>query len=219
VFGSDDLADDVLPRVLTFAVDAVTACDWASITLNRQGAAGETFASDPLAADLDEFQFHRGVGPAHEALQSGAPVMDPLLSESARWPELATIAGRLGVESCLSYGLFRPQAHEAFGVFTMYSASPVAFAEEERDLGSILAAYITTAVAIARRRDEVDRREAALHRALSTRDVIGQAKGILMERQHLSAGEAFDLLRRVSQRLNRKLADIAEHLADTGELP
>ncbi|GAA0476836.1 hypothetical protein Aca07nite_84930 [Actinoplanes capillaceus] len=58
-----------------------------------------------------------------------------------------------------------------------------------------------------------------MHRALSTRDVIGQAKGILMERQRLSAGEAFDLLRRVSQRLNRKLADVAEQLTETGEVP
>jgi AmiR/NasT family two-component response regulator len=72
---------------------------------------------------------------------------------------------------------------------------------------------------MAYRRDEVDRREAALHRGLSTRDVIGQAKGILMERQRLSAGEAFDLLRRASQRLNRKLADVAQRLAETGELP
>jgi AmiR/NasT family two-component response regulator len=54
---------------------------------------------------------------------------------------------------------------------------------------------------------------------LSTRDVIGQAKGILMERQRLSAGEAFDLLRRASQRLNRKLAEVAQHLTETGELP
>jgi len=54
---------------------------------------------------------------------------------------------------------------------------------------------------------------------LSTRDVIGQAKGILMERQRLSAGDAFDLLRRASQRLNRKLIDVAEHLTETGELP
>jgi AmiR/NasT family two-component response regulator len=74
-------------------------------------------------------------------------------------------------------------------------------------------------VAMGQRRDEVDRREAALHRALSTRDVIGQAKGILMERQRLSAGDAFDLLRRVSQRLNRKLADVARQLAEAGELP
>jgi AmiR/NasT family two-component response regulator len=51
------------------------------------------------------------------------------------------------------------------------------------------------------------------------RDVIGQAKGILMERRRLSAGEAFDVLRRSSQQLNLKLAEVAQHLAETGELP
>jgi len=40
-----------------------------------------------------------------------------------------------------------------------------------------------------------------------------------MERQRMSAGDAFDLLRRASQRLNRKLAEVARHLAETGELP
>jgi AmiR/NasT family two-component response regulator len=75
------------------------------------------------------------------------------------------------------------------------------------------------AVAVAQRRHDLDQREAALHRALSTRDVIGQAKGILMERQRLSAGEAFDLLRRASQRLNVRVADVAQKLAETGQLP
>jgi AmiR/NasT family two-component response regulator len=82
-----------------------------------------------------------------------------------------------------------------------------------------LVSALAVTVAIDQRRDKVDRREAALHRGRSTRDVIGQAKGILMERQHLSAGDAFDLLRRVSQQLNRKLTDIAQHLAETGEIP
>ena len=54
--------------------------------------------------------------------------------------------------------------------------------------------------------------------ALSTRDIIGQAKGILMERERLSAGQAFDRLRRASQGLNVKLSDIARKLAETGEL-
>jgi hypothetical protein len=48
-------------------------------------------------------------------------------------------------------------------------------------------------------------------------DVIGQAKGILMERQRVSAGDAFDLLHRASQKLNHKLADVAEHLSETGD--
>jgi AmiR/NasT family two-component response regulator len=65
----------------------------------------------------------------------------------------------------------------------------------------------------------VSRREAALHRALSSRDVIGQAKGILMERQRIGAGEAFDTHRRASQRLNIRLEEIATRLAESGELP
>jgi AmiR/NasT family two-component response regulator len=105
------------------------------------------------------------------------------------------------------------------GSLNLYGGRPGAFSETDQDFASILAAYMAVAAAMSHRRDEVDRREAALHRGLSTRDVIGQAKGILMERQRLSAGAAFDVLRGASQRLNRKVADVARHLADTGELP
>ncbi|MCW2636307.1 MAG: Two-component response regulator receiver and and CheY domain, partial [Blastococcus sp.] len=54
---------------------------------------------------------------------------------------------------------------------------------------------------------------------LSHRDVIGQAKGILMERHRLTAHQAFDLLVRTSSTTNRKLRDIADELAETGQLP
>jgi GAF domain-containing protein len=125
------------------------------------------------------------------------------------------------VSSVLSYGLCvqRPAQWSPLGALTLYGATADAFSDDDHEFGSILAAYVGIAVALDRRRNEVDRREAALHRALSTRDIIGQAKGILMERRRLPAGDAFDLLRRVSQRLNRKLADVAEQLAETGELP
>jgi len=105
------------------------------------------------------------------------------------------------------------------GTFTLYGREPDAFGVEGQEFTSVIAAYVSVAVAMAHRRTDLDGREAALHRALSTRDVIGQAKGILMERQRLTAGEAFDLLRRASQSLNLKLADVAARLAETGELP
>jgi len=56
-----------------------------------------------------------------------------------------------------------------------------------------------------------------LERALVSRDVIGQAKGILMERYRITADEAFEKLRTASQRQNRKLAVLAEELATTGQ--
>ena len=58
-----------------------------------------------------------------------------------------------------------------------------------------------------------------LEEALVSRDVIGQAKGILMERRHLTPDQAFELLRAVSQHSNRKVRDIAAELAETGLWP
>ena len=220
LFGSEELGD-VLPQVLKFTVGAVAGCDGTSVTLYRHGRIVDQVASNPAAAELDDLQFATGIGPGPDALHSEDPVYVPDLANSSRWPVLAATAAQLGVVSVLCHGLFvhRPAQWSALGAFSLFGATPDAFSDEDQEFGSILAAYVSVAVAMAHRRDEVDRREAALHRGLSTRDVIGQAKGILMERQHLSAGDAFDLLRRTSQRLNRKLADVAQHLAETGEIP
>jgi ANTAR domain/GAF domain len=220
LFGSEDVTDAVA-QLLTFTNDAVAGCDWASVTLWRHGRVVDTIANGTQAAELDDLQFSTGIGPCPEVLHSRNPIYVPRLTDPARWPVLATMAGQLGVASSLSHDLFLHQSTQwsPLGTFTLYSATPEAFSDEDQEFASILAAFLAVTVAMADRRDEIDRREAALHRGLSTRDVIGQAKGILMERQRLSAGDAFDLLRRASQRLNRKLADIAQHLAETGELP
>jgi len=58
-----------------------------------------------------------------------------------------------------------------------------------------------------------------LEEALVSRDVIGQAKGILMERLHLTSDQAFEELRGISQQHNRKVRDISAALAETGEWP
>ena len=58
-----------------------------------------------------------------------------------------------------------------------------------------------------------------LEEALLSRDVIGQAKGILMERLHITSDQAFEELRSVSQKQNRKVRDIAAEVAETGEWP
>jgi hypothetical protein len=219
LFITDELTE-VIPRLLKFSVGAVAGGDWASATLWRHGRVVDTFATATIAAEMDDLQFGTELGPAPEALNGQSAVYVGRLSESRRWPVLAATAAQLGVASVLCHGLFvhRLAQWSALGTFSLYSAAPDAFSEEDQDFSSILAAYLSVAIAVAQRREDVDRREAALHRGLGTRDVIGQAKGILMERQRLSAGEAFDVLRSASQRLNRKISDVASHLAETGEL-
>jgi GAF domain-containing protein len=220
LFGNDNLPD-VLAQVLKFTVAAVPGCDSAAVTLFQHGRVVGVVTSDAVAAELDDLQFATDIGPGPEAMLSEHPVHVAELATVPRWPVLAATAAQLGIRAALCYGLSvrRPSLRSALGAFTLYSATPGGFSQDDEEFGSILAAYLAAAVATAQRHDEVDRREAALHRGLSSRDLIGQAKGILMERQRLSAGDAFDVLRRVSQRLNRKLTDVAQELAETGELP
>lgn len=64
----------------------------------------------------------------------------------------------------------------------------------------------------------LDRLGRELQHALLSRDVIGQAKGILMERLMTTPEDAFDILKRTSQHLNLKLREIARRVTKTGEL-
>jgi AmiR/NasT family two-component response regulator len=78
----------------------------------------------------------------------------------------------------------------------------------------ILAAHASTALAGTVAATAAELETAQLRQALQSRDVIGQAKGILMERRGISADEAFDVLRRASQSLNIKLTTVAQTLVD-----
>jgi AmiR/NasT family two-component response regulator len=54
-----------------------------------------------------------------------------------------------------------------------------------------------------------------LQSALSNRDLIGQAKGVIMERYQVDAIRAFEMLRELSQSANDKLVDVAVRVIDT----
>lgn len=71
----------------------------------------------------------------------------------------------------------------------------------------------------AEKRADDEQRSANLHGALRTRELIGQAQGILIERERITGEQAFDMLRRASQNLNVKVRDVARALVETGESP
>ena len=83
----------------------------------------------------------------------------------------------------------------------------------------IFAAHAGIALAAAQDRAQEARRAERLAGGLISREVIGQAQGILMEREGITAGQAFDVLCRASQHLNLKLRTVAQDLVDTGVRP
>jgi hypothetical protein len=215
----DSALAPALRRLLTLMVGVVAGCDCASIWFVAGTDTGPNVATDDSAATLDAIQFHEREGPAVAALGSRTPVYVADLSRlGGGLLPAAADAASVSSALCLGLSVKRSGAWQSLAVMSLYGPDCDAFCEADREIAEVFAAFAAAMIDLAQTRRDLRQREAALHRSLSTRDIIGQAKGILMERERLSAGQAFDRLRRASQGLNVKLSDIARKLTETGEL-
>jgi anti-sigma regulatory factor (Ser/Thr protein kinase) len=106
------------------------------------------------------------------------------------------------------------------GSLNLYAGLPHAFGAVDRAKGVIFATHASSALGAAEARaEDAAESERHLQEALASRGIIGQAQGILMERERITAEQAFEILRHASQDLNVKLRDVAQRLVDTGEDP
>ncbi|WP_280891985.1 ANTAR domain-containing protein [Streptomyces sp. LBL] len=111
----------------------------------------------------------------------------------------------LGLRSALSLRLRADRRR--LTVLTAYSRKPRAFDEAATRVGRLFTAHVSLALDSATVREQ-------LTEAMRTRDLIGQATGILMERMDMDAAEAFESLVKASQRENIKLRDLARRILD-----
>ena len=214
-----DSYDDVLGRIAEAAVSTIAGCGMASVTVPDQSGYRTAASTHTAATAVDQAQYDVEEGPCLDAL--GQCVVYAEAFPDQRWPLLAARPTESGVQSVLSYRLTASEngAESAAGSLNSYGTRPEAFDESALEIGLVLAAHASVA---ARAVDERSRLEAAgrnLQEALLAREVIGQAKGILMERLLVTPEDAFDILRRTSQQLNIKLREVAHKLTESGELP
>jgi len=179
------------------------------------GVATTIAASSPHAVDLDQLQIAGDDGPCLDAAMRRETFYAADLIDETRWPTFAPAAVALGVRSVLAYSL----SAERLGALNLYSPLPGAFGATDRAKGQLFATLARLAIDSASERAADAKREATFLEALQTREVIGQAQGILMERERITAEQAFDLMRRASQHMNLKLRDVAGRLVQTGEVP
>lgn len=159
---------------------------------------------------LDLKQQETGDGPCIEAARTQTLVQVTDTSDEIRWPQFCATARACDVRSLLCMPLWINKRN--LGALTLYSSKAAAFSPGDRRLLSLFATLAALALHEAQQTDQ-------LREALSRRDLIGQAKGILMERYRISGDAAFATLARASQAVNVKLAEVARHLTETGELP
>ncbi|GAB3437260.1 GAF and ANTAR domain-containing protein [Phycicoccus ginsengisoli] len=201
-------------RVVRFAARVLPSSRHCGVTLIRGGHRPRTMASsDALPEQVDVLQYDIGEGPCFEAATDGVELSGCLATDQ-RWPAFGPqCVEHTGVQSMLSVRLC--VTGRDFAALNFYSQERGAFGEEDVDVATLLAPYASLAVEHALRVQDTSNFEAAL----SSSRQIGTAIGIIMARRLVTSEEAFELLRGVSQDLNRKLREVAAQVEETGELP
>jgi transcriptional regulator with GAF, ATPase, and Fis domain len=167
-------------------------------------------AHGDLPLVVAELQNELGQGPCLEAAAQRGQILVRDTAAERDWPGFTGRAAAVGAASIMCTPL--TAGPKIDGCLILVSKTPDAFDEQCARLASAFAAHAGIALAGAE-----SRRQFGV--AVATRDVIGQAKGILMERYRVTADAAFALLARVSQDTNTKLRDVASELCRTGGLP
>jgi GAF domain-containing protein len=199
-----------LDAIASAAVSMLSPARHAGLTIFSHGELIPRASTGEPPLLLDRLQQKLGVGPCISAARHQSVCRVDDTRQDQRWPEFCTEAARLNVRSMLCVPLW---VHErCLGALSLYAGQAAAFSDLHERVTTLLATFAALALAEAQRADQ-------MHDALGNRDVIGQAKGIIMERYGVTADAAFGVLSRVSQDENMKLAEIARRLTETGKLP
>jgi GAF domain-containing protein len=207
---------DTLTSVVELAVATIEGCDFAGLFAVKDGALTTPVFTDPTVLAVDSVQQRTGEGPCLDAIARRLIVAVDDLTTDLRWPDFSPLAVSEGIRSVLSLPLASNSQGAALNLYARY---PAAFGVVDRAKATILVSLASLAESVAHSHEDEERRAENLNAALGTRETIGEALGILMERERITADEAFDILRRASQHLNIKLRDVAQNLVDTGESP
>lgn len=197
-----------LKTIISAAVLLLPEASWSGISLIENQQVRPAVPSDPVAEELDRLQTELGEGPMFDALHQHHTVHVADLEQETRWPNFVETAAQRGVRAMLSFRLYVDA--RSLGALNVYGSNPGVFSAESVTTGEILAQHAAVALAGAAAAEQFEV-------ALASRDIIGQAKGILMQRDNLTGLQAFATLTRASQETNIKLVEVARWLVGEHE--
>lgn len=202
--------DQTLARITAAAVEVLPDVAYASFTVKHADGRLETFApTHDLLLGLDAAQYELREGPCYHAAVDEVHVAAPDLAHDRRFPKYGPLALASGVAAQAGIRLF--DGSSSNGALNLYSEKPGTFADMGA-LGELFSHQAAMALAYARQITQ-------LQEAVQTRQLIGQAVGVTMERYSLDEARAFGFLARLSQDSNIKLRVVAERLLEETARP
>jgi transcriptional regulator with GAF, ATPase, and Fis domain len=209
---TDADADTVIAELAEHAAVEIPGAQYAGITVTRNAKTVETpAASHKWPVLLDEIQERHGEGPCLTAAWEERMVHVADLETDERFPLYRRdVLEQTPIRTIMAFQLFI--ADETMGALNVYAEEPHVFGPQTVAIGQIFAVHSSVAWNSARRDEQ-------FKNALASRDTIGQAKGMIMERYGVDAVQAFELLRKQSQDSNVALFQIATELVAKGRSP
>jgi transcriptional regulator with GAF, ATPase, and Fis domain len=211
--GSD--AAEMYAALCVAATLIVPGCDHASLLLKQNDRYVTIGASDRFAHRVDDLERRAGDGPCIDAIEEETPQIETDLTTPSQWPHFsARLVAETPVRGAMGFRLLVDQRKIA--ALNLFSDTPNLFNSESAGSAAVLAAFASVAISAIGRGEDA----ASLRRGLTSNREIGKAVGMLMLLHQFTEDEAFELLRRHSQDLNIKLADVARQVIDSrGQLP
>ena len=203
---------EVFQAVVESAVLLVDGCDRAAIGMLDGESFESAAATDDVMRLIDRLQGEVGEGPCLEASTDAIVQVDNDITNGSTWPRLAgLVVKQTPVRAMLAVPLLYDDGQRS-GALDVFADTAGAFTDDSVEQAAILASFASVALAGARQSERADQ----LEEGLATNREIGAAVGILMATHQLTSAEAFDMLSKASQRLNRKLRDIASGIVAGG---
>jgi GAF domain-containing protein len=208
LYGRPDTdSDTVIAELAEHAAAEIPGAQYAGVTVTRNAKHIDTpAATHKWPVLLDEIQQRHRQGPCLTAAWEERTIHVADLATDERFPLYARdVLAQTPIRSVMSFQMWI--AGETMGALNVYAETPNVFGPQTREIGLVFAAHSSVAWNAARRDEQ-------FKKALASRDIIGQAKGMLMERYGVNAIQAFDLLRKLSQDSNTALIQVAADLVE-----
>ena len=205
--------DELLHRLMGHATQVVEAAGAGVMLAGESGQLDFVAASEQRVVEAEQHQANLEAGACFEAYTTNRVVTVGDLGTDRRWPDYAERVSSLGLRAVL--GVPMNAFGQTIGVINFYRETPSLWSDEDVDAAEIItsmgAGYVVSANRLRAQHDLSEQ----LHAAIRSRDVIGQAKGVLMAREGVNADTAFETLRERSHDQARSLRDLAlEIVAD-----
>jgi len=197
--------EGTLGRVTSAAVSIIDGVDYADIMLISDGKARCVAPTDPVMVKLDATQMRHNAGPCLDAAVDDSMIRCGDLESDVRWPEFTAEALAAGIRGVLSFQLFTHLG--GAGALNLFSRERESVGPEGMAVGAMLATHAAIVLMTSNRQRQFES-------ALANRDLIGQAKGVLMAKHAVDAVRAFDLIVKQSQNTNTTVRVVAQQVID-----